>query len=133
MQNKTIEVIVRIIIERDNKILLCKNKKHNFYFLPGGHVEFGDTFEKTVYKEMGEELGIKKEQITNILYKNYLEEMYTEDGNDHHEINIIFTAKIPNNIEVKSKENHIDFEWIDIKDIKNIKLLPAKIAPLLFN
>lgn len=128
---KIIELIVRLIIKDKNKVLLCKNKKWGFYFLPGGHVEFGDTFEKTIYKEMNEELGLKKEQITGISYISYLEQMYSEDGKDHHEINMIFNVSIPKDISVRSKESHIDFEWINIKDIKNIKLLPEKIIPFI--
>ena len=124
---KTIELIVRLIIKEKNKVLLCKPKNGGFYFLPGGHVEFGDSLEKTIYKEMYEELGFEEKQITEISYISYLEQMYLEDGENHHEINMIFNVSIPKDISIKSKESHIDFEWIDIKDIKNIKLLPEKI------
>ena len=124
---KSIELIVRLVIKKENKVLLCKNKKGGHYFLPGGHVEFNDSIEKTIYKEMAEELGLKKEQISNITYLNYLEQMFINNGENHHEFNIIFTAKIPLDTNIVSKENHIDFEWINTKDIKNIKLLPKRI------
>lgn len=127
MQNKTIELIVRVIIKNKDKILLCKNKVHGNYYLPGGHVEFGDTLEKTLYKEMNEELGLKKEDITAISYENYLEQTYVRDNEDHHELNMIFSIKIPNDFNIHSQEDHIDFEWIDIKDIGNVRLLPEKI------
>ena len=113
--------------------MLCKNKKHGHYFLPGGSVEYGDTFEKTIYKEMNEELGLKREQIKGISFKNYLEHIYVVDNEKYHELNMIFTANIPNDISVVSQEDHIDFEWIDKKDTKNTKLLPEKIIPLLFS
>ena len=129
---KSIELIVRLVIKRDKKILLCKSLKNGgHYFLPGGHVEFGDSLEETVYKEMNEELGLKRQDITNILYQNYLEQTFTQDDEEHHELNMIFTADIPKDIKVTSREDHISFEWIDIKDIKNIKLLPEKIIPLI--
>lgn len=112
---------------------MCKNKVQGNYYLPGGHVEFGDTLEKTIYKEMNEELGLKKGDITGIFYKNYLEQTYIRDGADHHELNMIFSIKIPNDFEIHSQEDYIAFEWIDIKDIGNIRLLPEKIKVFLIN
>jgi ADP-ribose pyrophosphatase YjhB (NUDIX family) len=130
---KSTELIARIIIKRGDKVLLCKNKEQGHYFLPGGHVEYGDTLVKTIYKEMNEELGLDQELITGVAYKSYLEEMYGgKDGKNRHELNMIFTANIPEDINIVSQEDHIDFEWIDKKDIKNIKLLPEKIASMLF-
>jgi len=128
---KSIELIVRVIINRDSKILLCKNKVVGNFYLQGGHVEFGDTLEKTIYKEMNEELGLEKEQITNIEYKNYLENSYIKDNENFQELNMIFNIKIPNDLNLTSQEDHIDFEWIEIENIKNIRLLPEQIVPLI--
>lgn len=133
MKTKSIAIKVRLIIKRGNKFLLCKDKKNTHYFLPGGSVEYGDSFEKTIYKEMDEELGLKSEQIMGIFYKDHLEHIYVVDNKEYHELNMIFTAEIPNDIITVSQEDHIDFEWIDTKDIKNIKLLPEKIVPFLFS
>ena len=130
-KNKSLEMIARVIIKRSSKILLCKNIERGIYYLPGGHVEFGDSLEKTIYKEMNEELGFKKTDITNISFKSHLEQVFMQEGEKHHELNMIYTAEIPGDINIESKEEHISFDWIDVKDIKNIKLLPEKIIPIL--
>ncbi len=124
---KTIENIIRLIIRRGDFILLCKSKEYGHYFLPGGHVEFGDTLEETIYKEMDEELGLQKEYIKQIFFKNYFENTYGEGDKKRQEINFIFEISIPNDFIVESKETHIEFEWMPLSEIKNINLLPKNI------
>ena len=128
---KSIELIVRVIIRRDNKILLCKNNEDGHYFLPGGHVEFGDSLIDTIYKELQEEIGLSKNQINNLSYKSYLENVYVDNKNKHHELNMIFTAILDHNLKTESKEDHISFEWILMNDIQNIDLLPKEIIDVL--
>ena len=130
---KLIELIVRIIIKRNSKILLCKYKRQEqyFYFLPGGHVEFGDSLVDTIYKELNEEVGLERNQIINIKYKDFLENTYIEESDKHQELNMIFTADIGNNLEIKSKESHIEFEWIEISELENINFLPKRIVSII--
>lgn len=128
MQN--IENIVRLIIKKEDKILLCKSKEQGHYFLPGGHVEFGDSLEKTIYKEMEEELALKEDDLFDISFRNYLENTYGEGEKMHHEINFIFETKLKEGIEIKSQEDHIDFEWISIHDVNKINLLPKNILAI---
>lgn len=130
---KSIELIVRIIIKRDNKILFCKSNEEGqgHYFLPGGHVEFGEFFVDTICRELKEEIGLEKNQISNIKYKDFLENTYEEKDGKHQELNMIFTVDIDNNFEIKSKESHIDFEWIEVSEIQNINFLPKAMIPIL--
>jgi 8-oxo-dGTP pyrophosphatase MutT (NUDIX family) len=128
-----IEVIVRLIIECEGSILLCKNKEANNYYLPGGHVEFGDTLEQTIYKETNEELGWNEKDITSITFKNYLEHSYQSGGNVHNEINMIYQVEIGENVMVESKESHIDFEWVDKNTLHTIEILPSSIIPFIAN
>ncbi|MES2213959.1 MAG: NUDIX domain-containing protein [Patescibacteria group bacterium] len=129
----TIEVIVRLVIKRENKVLLCVNKETNSYFLAGGHVEFGDTFEKTIYKETAEELGWTKEDIRSFKFKGYLENSYSyKDGAEPHaEVNMIFDVQINDSASIESKESHIGFEWVEVSNVQNIKILPEPIVPFL--
>ena len=130
---ESIELIVRVIIKKDNKILLCKSNEvsQGHYFLPGGHVEFGDSLVDTVYKELNEEIGLEKNQISNIKYKDFLENTYGKEDNKSQELNMIFTADIDSNLEIRSKESHIDFEWIEISEIKNTNFLPKAMIPII--
>lgn len=54
--------VVDIIIEKNGKILLIKRNKKpfkNFWVIPGGHVEYGETVEKAAEREAKEETGLK--------------------------------------------------------------------------
>ena len=127
ISQKQIEIIVRIIFRREDKILFCKSKEKGHYFLPGGHVEFGDTLEDTVYKEMNEELGLKREDISEVNFIRLFENTYGDEENKFQEINFIFEAKIKDLIEVVSQEEHIVFEWIKEDSLAKINLLPKGI------
>ena len=128
-----IEIIVRLIIKSGDKILFCINKTTGNYYLPGGHAEFGDTLVETIYKEIFEELGWNKEDIKNISYKAHLEQIYQKDkeGELHHELNMIFEVTINDNIEIKSHESHINFEWLSMSTLNNYNIVPATIISFL--
>ncbi len=124
------ELIVRLIIKRNDKVLICIGKVTGTHFLPGGHVEFGDTLEKTIYKEMNEELGWGEKDIKKIEFSGYFEHSYTHsvDSELHSELNMIFNVEIADEANVEAKEDHISFEWINIKDINSVNLNPSGIA-----
>ncbi len=117
---KTIEIIARALIIKDNKILSCKTVTQGNYFLPGGHVEFGESAKATLVREMHEEAHAV---IKDIEYLGLFEHSYGEHEDIHHEINIIYTAQIEDE-NVVSQEAHITFEWIPIEEFSSIKFLP---------
>lgn len=53
----SIEIISRGIFVKDGKILLCRSVEDDHFFLPGGHVEFGESGEVALAREMKEETG----------------------------------------------------------------------------
>jgi len=63
--NKLIQFGVKALLIRDNKFLAMhrRTSKHAKYELPGGRMEFGETAEETVIREVMEETGL---QITPI-------------------------------------------------------------------
>src|SRR6266481_3249169 len=59
---RTQRVSVKAIIIRDGKFLCLKDPK-NIWELPGGRVEFGESMEDALKRELLEELGFKKVSI----------------------------------------------------------------------
>lgn len=114
------EACARAIIIYNGKLLVCKNKSKNYYFFPGGHIEFGEKAEQALKRELKEELDIN---VSHFLYIGTVENIFKEGRVRHHEINLVFQADIKKMVSV-SKEEHIDFDLIKIKNLKREKIYP---------
>ncbi|PIS42040.1 MAG: hypothetical protein COT24_05610 [Candidatus Kerfeldbacteria bacterium CG08_land_8_20_14_0_20_40_16] len=127
IRSQNIEVILRAIIVLDNKILLCaSNDQPPIYYLPGGHLEFGETLEECLKREVKEETAA---EVKSMKFLRLFENHFHWRGEDHHEINLLYDialkSKDPNKI--KCLENHISIIWLDLEKVKAFKLLPQDI------
>jgi len=120
-----IECITRSIIVDQGRILLCKPAAKDFYFLPGGHIEFGEYSEATMRREILEELGVEASSVQQI---GAVDNIYddSEERLKRHEINLMYEVKL-GSTELKMTETHISFAWISLQDIGKTKLLPTGI------
>ncbi|HEX2792134.1 MAG TPA: NUDIX domain-containing protein [Candidatus Paceibacterota bacterium] len=70
MENERPKVGVGALIVRDGKVLLGERLKSHgagTWSIPGGHLEFGETFEETALREAKEEIG-----LTDIEVKGFI-------------------------------------------------------------
>ena len=112
----SIENKARGIVIHDNKLLVFKlTEKAIYYSLPGGHIEFGDTIEDTIAREMLEETGIPA-KVGKLLFirqlivpdQHMIEFFYfIENGADY--LNIDFS---------KASHGHevVDYKFVDLDD-----------------
>jgi len=63
---KNIEICVRAIIQSKGRILVCWHKEKKYYFFPGGHMNFGETSEEALIRELKEELDIVVRRLSFI-------------------------------------------------------------------
>ena len=122
-----IEVIDRAVIIHRGKILLCKSKDANYYFLPGGHVEFGETLLKALSREIKEELGTT---VKSAKFIDVVENVFTAKKRTYHELDLIFRVRLKNN-KVASLEKHIEFHWVPTNRLKQTRILPTAIKKIL--
>lgn len=120
MANKHIELLVRAVIEIDDKILLCRKKDKDYYFLPGGHVEFGESSEFALKREIKEELGLDLKGSDLI---GGTEHTFTEDGFDRHEVNLFFKVKVDEE-QIESQEDHLEFFLFTPDQLNKEKVFP---------
>lgn len=120
MKNKEFEICVRVVIQYQNKILVCFNVEKDYYFFPGGHIDFGESAEETLLREMKEELNLS---LKKWVFIGTIENIYTENNQKHHEINLVFNAKV-DKINTKSRENHINFVLMNIDKFSQENVLP---------
>lgn len=131
-----IHVLSRAVIVDQDHILLCKTRDLpiSFYFLPGGHIEHGESAEEAVLRELLEESGA---QCTIKRFLGCLEYSF-EPGHSsichNHEYNFFFEAesdvlKLQNPLE--RLENHIELVWLPLHEIESIDFRPEPLKMLL--
>lgn len=125
-----IESIARGVCVRNGKLLLCRAKGGKSTYLPGGHIEFGETGRVALVREMKEELGV--DSSTGV-FLGALENSFLQNGKPHAEINLIYELKLADGVEVesmKSQEDWIEFIWQDLNDLESANLLPEAFRDL---
>ncbi|MFI8709479.1 NUDIX domain-containing protein [Bacillus sp. NPDC077411] len=123
--------LARGIFIKDNKILLAQARGYANTFLPGGHIEFGESAKDALIREIQEELGIR---CTVNKFLGLVEHKWEKNGELHCEINQVFEVdgnELPNNL--KSSESHLKFFWCDGKDLYDKNLQPYPFRKLIKN
>lgn len=109
----------------DNRVLAVKGydevKDEIFYRVIGGSIEFGETSEVGVRREVEEELGCKIENLSLI---KTVENIFTFNGKTGHEVVFLYKGELSNKSLYAQEKIHIiepygefDAEWVSIKDI----------------
>ncbi len=124
------------VIIHNNKILVHKDVNSDHYALIGGRVEIGEDSEKTVKRELIEEIG-KDVEITG--YVATIENFFEMKGLKYHEIMFVHKVEFVKdedkeiqytlkNIEGK---DFLQYEWIDLDKIEEYPILPKTITKVL--
>ena len=125
MNKNYIHVLARAVIIDKAHILLCKTTDlpHNFYYLPGGHVEHKESAKISLLRELMEEAGVK------VVIKRFLgcleysfEPEYSSICHNH-EYNFVFEVESDHlklDIKVESQESKLDLVWMPINQLSAI-------------
>jgi ADP-ribose pyrophosphatase len=109
-----------VIINDKNEVLLVKRSNASktepgMWSRPGGTVEFGETVEEALKREIKEELDIEIEVLSFLEHTN---NMMVEDGTKKHWLAMGFLAKIksgePKNMEPRK---HDDVKWFPLNNL----------------
>lgn len=87
-----IEFIARGLVLRGQHLLVCANRKHGYLYLPGGHVEPGESSAAALVREFKEETGLTVEAGRMMLVS---ENAFTQRDRLRHEINLVFHVEHP--------------------------------------
>lgn len=125
-----IELIARGLWVHSGQVLLCRNLEAGYFYLPGGHVEFGESGAVALAREMMEEAGVLIRVCRCVLVG---ECSFEQKGRKRHEINLVFhvehdgpDAKSPP--PVPSLESHIAFEWVRLDALHSTDVRPMWLA-----
>ena len=124
-----IETIARGVCVRDGKLLLCRAKGGSSTYLPGGHIEFGETGRQALVREVKEELGVES---STGQFLGVVENAFLQHGKPHAEINLVYELELGNGElpPLQSQEDWIEFEWCDLNRLDEANLLPPAFRSL---
>ena len=122
---------VRAVIERKGKVLTVRTKDGSHSFLPGGHVEIGESATVALARELKEELGVSSKIES---YLGAIENAWTEGDTRHWEITHFFEITLP---EVKDDEviapaeSGFDVVWAEPSEFEKLNFLPVPLRGFL--
>ncbi len=125
-ENANIETIARGVLVRDGRLLVCQPKNGGRCYLPGGHIEFGETAREALVREIREEIGLEANAGP---FLAITENTFHQNNEPHCEINLLFKLEVelPSTTDPEATEDWITFRWInfDASTLKAANLLPA--------
>ncbi len=113
-----------LITPQKEFLLIQRNSKDDslpgFWELPSGGIDEGEKLEKCVQRETIEETGIdiSKHDIKEVDSERY--QFKKENGDIKDVVETTFAVNIDKKIEVKLSEEHVDYQWISLKQLDNV-------------
>jgi 8-oxo-dGTP pyrophosphatase MutT (NUDIX family) len=125
-----VEVIARGLLIGPRGVLLCRSVGADYAYLPGGHIEFGESAAIALARELDEEMGVKM-KVEGFL--GAIESSFVQKGELHHEITLVFemtSAQVARRAKLPSKEAHIEFFWHPVRDLRSVNALPRALCEM---
>lgn len=136
VEDYKLNVRAACVIIHNNKVLLHRDIKLNHYALLGGRIEIGEDSEKTIRREIQEELG-KEIDITG--YISTVENFFEMNNKRYHEYMFIYEAdfkeqedkNITETMKNLEGKDYLKYEWIDLDKIDECPLKPTVVKNIL--
>lgn len=117
------KVGIGVIVRRDNEILLLKRQNshgHGTWSCPGGHIEFGETFEQCARRECFEETGIA---IDHIVFKTITNDIFEREGK--HYVTLWMEAEyLSGEACINAPDELTEVAWYDWNELPENLFLP---------
>lgn len=130
-ERASIETIVRGVACVDGLVLLCRSRGAANTYLPGGHIDFGESARVALKREIREELGL---DCTVGRFLGGAEHTFVQKGRTHCEINLVFAleaAGLRGGAPVASREAQISFAWARAGELAAASLEPHPLCALI--
>lgn len=122
-----INLRVGAIIMQNGKVLMVGNQRSDYFYSVGGRIQFGETAEEAVIREVLEETGVRMEvDRLGFIHENYfLGDDPTNLGRVIYEVSFYFYMKVPNDFSPTSgsfTEDHSKefLEWVALDEKRTI-------------
>lgn len=127
-------VAVRALIVSDNKILIVKELDGgDWWAIPGGGVDYGESLKDCLLREIGEEIGVQSSSVSSdfqIVHYNIGKVV-----NGVPRMNVFFKVSVPENEIIKTDDVE-KWEWFTRNEFMELGLNPsydkAELADVIF-
>ena len=125
------------IFVNNDKILLQKNEKDNYWSLIGGRVNYFENTKEAFIREVKEETGILL-KIDELELIDVVENFFKYDNTKFHEI--LFIYKILNNKQFQNKNHFKTLDknssinhWVNISELNKYEIMPNLVKDIIQN
>lgn len=115
-------VAIRVLIVQSNKVLLVKEASDNWWALPGGGIDHGETIEASLVREVEEGLGVPASEVSSDF-----EIVHYNIGNVVNAVprmNLFFKATIPEAL-LGQTEHVAQWRWFSEQEFLEAELHPS--------
>ncbi len=119
------------VVSDRGRVLVERLETLDFWTLPGGQVELGETSEDTLRREMLEEIGVKVE-VERLLW--VAESFYRFEGDPCHEITFYYLMHLPPGCDLRDRDEPLlgaegplplVFKWLSLDTLEQTRIEPA--------
>jgi 8-oxo-dGTP diphosphatase len=107
-----------VLVMRYGRVLLGRRRGSHgegYYAAPGGHIEFGESFEQAARREVREETGLEITDMRLLSVGNYV--FKSEDGERHY-IDVDFVCEAPiGEPQLMESEKCDGWNWYELDDL----------------
>ena len=133
---KSVRVSAKAIIVQDGKLLAikCRDADGDYFVLPGGGQEYGETLPDALQRECREETGFEVSVGELVLVREYRGWRH-EFRDDQHAIELMFACVIKGRDDGIAARNldkaQIGIEWLDLGGLEANRLYPMALRGML--
>jgi 8-oxo-dGTP diphosphatase len=138
-----IRTAAKAIIIQNGQLLAIKKRddQGDYYILPGGGQEYGETLDAAVKRECLEEVGMEVEVGHLVFVRDYIAKnhMFASDEKhlQLHQVELMFLCTVKSESETheatQPDDGQIGVEWLPLETIGDVRLYPQAMLPYLQN
>ena len=129
----------KAVIVRDGRLLAnhCRDATGEWYALPGGGQEAGESLEETIVRECREEIGVEVEVVGLRFVRDYIvarcDFSYLEEAT--HQVEHLFECRVPADYEAKPgptpDRDQIGVAWLSPAQLAEVRIYPTRLRDVL--
>lgn len=123
--NSIVVAVTAFVQDDASRLLMIRRTDNDYYTIPGGAQDVGETLTQTVVREVEEETGITVE-VTGLIgiYSDPGHVIAYDDGEVRQEFSICFRAR-PVSGEVRTSDESKEVHWTDVASLNALHIHPS--------